>query len=111
MSGVLNPAKKKAHRQVLAARAGYERALARTDAALLVAKSPPLGEPVLITNQAHDAITADLRQAEADLDTAQAAHRAVPTRLPLAEVNPGQQVLDIKPSCSPTPSGWPRSTP
>ena len=93
---VPNPAKKKAHRQVLAARAGYERALARTDAALLDAKSPPLGETVLITNAAHDAITADLRGAEADLDGAQAAHRAVPTRLPLAEVNPGQQVLDIQ---------------
>lgn len=93
---VPNPAKKKAHRQVLAARSAYERALARTDAALLEAKSPPLGEPVLITNQAHDAITADLRQTEADLDTAQAAHRAVPTRLQLGQVNPGQQVLDIQ---------------
>jgi hypothetical protein len=93
---VPNPAKKKAHWQVLAARAGYERALARTDAALLEAKSPPPGEHLLITNQDHDSITADLRQAEADLDGAQAAHRAVPTRLPLAQVNPGQQVLDTQ---------------
>jgi hypothetical protein len=93
---VPNPAKKKAHRQVLAARSAYERTLGRTDAALLEAKSPPPGQPVLITNQAHDAITADLRSAEADLDTAQAAHRAVPTRLSLAEVNPGQQILDIQ---------------
>ena len=93
---VPNPAKKKAHRQVLAARARYERALAATDAALLDAKSPPPGEHLLITNQVHDAITADLRQAEADLDGAQAAHRAVPTRLPLAKVNPGQQVLDTQ---------------
>jgi hypothetical protein len=93
---VPNPAKKKAHRQVLAARSAYERALARTDAALLDAKSPTPGEPVLITNQAHDALTADLRQAETDLDTAQAAHRAIPTRLPLAHVSPGQQVLDIQ---------------
>jgi hypothetical protein len=93
---VPNPAKKKAHRHLLAARAAYERALARTDAALLDAKFAAPGEPVLITNQAHDAITADLRGAEADLDGAQAAHRAVPTRLPLAEVNPGQQVLDTQ---------------
>jgi transposase-like protein len=93
---VPNPVKKKAHRQVLAARAGYQRALARTDAALLDAKSPPPGEHLLITNQDHDAITADLRQAEADLDGAQAAHRAVLTRLPLAKVNPGQQVLDTQ---------------
>jgi transposase-like protein len=93
---VPNPAKKKAHTRLLAARTAYQRALAHTDAALLEAKSPPLGEPVLITNAAHDVITADLRGAEADLDGAQAAHRAVPTRLPLAAVNPGQQVLDIQ---------------
>jgi transposase-like protein len=93
---VPNPAKKKAHRAVLAARAAYERALARTDAALLATHPTAPGEPVLITNQTHDAITADLRQAEADLDGAQAVHRAIPTRLPLAEVNPGQQVLDTQ---------------
>ena len=40
---VPNPAKKKAHKQVLAARARYDRALASTDAALLEAKSPPPG--------------------------------------------------------------------
>ena len=93
---VPNPAKKKAHQRLLAARAGYERALARTDAALLEAFTPPIDEPVLITNAAHDGLTADLRAAEADLDGAQAAHRAVPTRLPLAQVNPGQQVLNIQ---------------
>ncbi len=93
---VPNPAKKKAHQQVLAARAAYERALARTDAALLEAKSPPPGQPVLITNAAHDGLTADLRRARADLDGAQAAHRAIPTRLPLAHVSPGQQVLNIQ---------------
>jgi len=93
---VPNPAKKKAHKRVLAARATYERALARTDAALLEAFTPPPGQAVMITNQAHDAITADLRDAEDDLDGAQAAHRGVPTRLPLAAVNPGQQVLDIQ---------------
>jgi hypothetical protein len=93
---VPNPAKKKAHTRLLAARAAYERALARTDAALLEAKSPPPGQSVLITNQVHDGLTADLRQAEADLDTAQAAHRAIPTRLPLAHVSPGQQVLNTQ---------------
>jgi hypothetical protein len=83
---VPNPEKKKAHQQVLAA----------TDAALLDAVTPPQGESVLITNTDHDQLTAVLRAAEADLDTAQAAHRAVPARLPLAQVNPGQQVLDIQ---------------
>nr|MDQ2710564.1 hypothetical protein [Actinomycetota bacterium] len=93
---VPNPAKKKAHRQVQAARAAYERAQGRTDAALLAAKSPTPGQPVLITNHDHDGLTADLREAQAHLDAAQAAHRAVPTRLPLEQVNPGQQVLDIQ---------------
>jgi hypothetical protein len=93
---VPNPAKKKAHRVVLAARARYDRALAATDAAMLRAVSPPPGESVLITNQAHDGPTADLRDAETALDAAQENHRTVPTRLPLGHVNPGQQVLDVQ---------------
>jgi hypothetical protein len=93
---VPNPAKKKAHRQVLAARARYDRALAATDAALLETVSPPPGVSLLITNADHDRLTTDLRAAESNLDTAQAAHRAIPARLPLAQVNPGQQVLDIQ---------------
>jgi hypothetical protein len=93
---VPNPAKKKAHQQVLAARARYERVLAATDAALLDAVSPPQGQAVLITNADHDKLTADLLAAESNLDAAQATHRAVPARLPLAQVNPGQQVLDIQ---------------
>ncbi len=93
---VPNPAKKKAHHQVLAARARYDRALAATDAAMLAAVSPPTGQTVLITNADHDKLTADLRDAETALDTAQATHRAMPARLPLAQVNPGQQILDIQ---------------
>jgi hypothetical protein len=93
---VPNPAKKKAHQQVMAARARYERTLAATDAALLEAVSPPPGVTVVITNTAHDRLTADLRATESDLDAAQAAHRAIPARLPLGQVNPGQQVLDIQ---------------
>jgi hypothetical protein len=93
---VPNPAKKKAHQQVLAARARYERALAATDAALLDAVSPPQGQAVLITNADHDKLTADLRAAECNLDAAQGAHRAIAARLPLGQVNPGQQVLDIQ---------------
>jgi hypothetical protein len=93
---VPNPAKKKAHQQLLAARARYERALAATDAAMLEAVSPPPGQTLLITNAEHDRLTADLHAAETFLDTAQHAHRAIPARLPLGQVNPGQQVLDIQ---------------
>ena len=93
---VPNPAKKKAHKQVLAARARYDRALAATDAAMLEAKSPPPGQTVLVTNADHDGLTADLHDAGADLDGAQATHRAIPARLHLAQVNPGQQVLDVQ---------------
>jgi hypothetical protein len=93
---VPNHAKKKAHTKVLAARARYDRALAATDAALLDAVTSPPGASVLITNTDHDALTADLRVAEADLDTAQETHRAIPARLPLGQVNPGQQVLDTQ---------------
>jgi hypothetical protein len=92
---VPNPLKKKAHKQLLAARARYDRALAATDAALLDAVSPPPGQAVLITNADHDRLTADLRAAETVLDAAQA-NRAAAARLPLAQVNPGQQVLDIQ---------------
>src|ERR1019366_6760951 len=50
----------------------------------------------LISNQHHDRLTAGLRAAEADLDTAQETHRAIPARLPLGQVAPGQQVLDTQ---------------
>jgi hypothetical protein len=95
---VPNPAKKKAHQQVLTSRARYERALAATDAALLDAVSPPQGQTVLITNADHDKLTADLRAAESNLDTAQGAHRAVPARLPLGQVNPASRSWTSKPS-------------
>ncbi len=91
-----NPAKKEAHKRVLAARARYDRALAATDAALREAVSPPRREAVPITNADHLRLNADLRAAESNLDTAQATHRAASARLPLAQVNPDQQVLDIQ---------------
>src|ERR1019366_8996070 len=63
---------------------------------LRTAFPPPQGQAVLITNADHDKLTADLRAAESNLDTAQHAHRAIPARLPLGQVNPGQQVLDVQ---------------
>ena len=43
-----------------------------------------------------DTINADVHAAQATLDTALDAHQAIPARLPLAEVNPGQQMLDTE---------------
>ena len=93
---VPNPARKHTYQQVLAARAWHEQQAANTNAALLAARSPAPGAPTLLTNQQHDALTADLRAAEAALTAAEAAHDVTPARLPLREVNPGQQVLDVQ---------------
>ena len=41
-------------------------------------------------------INTDVHTAETTLDTVLAAHQALPARLPLAEVHPGQQVLDTE---------------
>lgn len=93
---VPNPARKHTYQQVLAARARHQQQTADTDAALLAARSPAPGTPTLLTNAAHDALTADLRAAEAALTAAEAAHEQTPARLPLRMVNPGQQVLDVQ---------------
>jgi hypothetical protein len=93
---VPNPAKKQTYQRLLAARTRSEHEAAATDAALLAARSPAPGTPALITNQTHDALTADLRAAQAAQAAAQAAHQDTPARLPLGQVNPGQQVLDTQ---------------
>ena len=93
---VPNPARTHTYQQVLAARARHEQQTAATDAALLAARSPAPGTPTLLTNAAHDALTADRRAAESALTAAEAAHEQTPARLPLREVNPGQQVLDVQ---------------
>lgn len=94
---VPNPAKRKAYQSVLAAKTRYGKVLADTDAALLAARIPVPGTAtVLITNTEHNAITADLFAAETALEQAQAAHQAVPARVPLGETAPGQQVLETE---------------
>ncbi len=76
---VPNPAKKKAHRQVLAARPPTSGHWAAPTQLCSQQSPPPRGRPVLITNADHDTLTAGL-------ESAQAAHRAVPTQLSLAQV-------------------------
>jgi hypothetical protein len=63
---------------------------------MLAARSPAPGTPTILTNRVHDAITADLRAAEADLAAAQQTHKTIPTRVPLGQLHPGQQVLDVE---------------
>ena len=93
---VPNPAKARTRADVTAARAHLDRARARADADLLALRSPtPGGDGVTITNAMLKHLTAEVRAAEADLSAAQQANRATPTRLPLAQVNPGQQTLDV----------------
>ena len=93
---VPNPAKKPAYQQVEKARRALHLAETASDAALLDAHSPQPGTSVVLTNEMIDTINADVHAAETALDAALAAHQAIPARLPLAEVNPGQQVLDTE---------------
>ncbi len=93
---VPNPAKTTTRADVAAARAHLAAVRARTDADLLALRTPaPGGDGVTITNAMLEHLTADLRAAEADLKRAQQTNRATPTRLPLSQVNPGQQLLDV----------------
>jgi transposase len=93
---VPNPAKKPAYRDVEKARRALHLADTASDAALLAAHSPKPGTSVVLTNEKINTINADVHTAEHALQTALAAHRAIPARLPLSQVNPGQQVLDTE---------------
>jgi len=94
---VPNPAKKTTRDAVNTARARLDRVQAATDAALLAWRTPQTGQSVVVlTNADHNRITAPLRDAEQALHKAQQVHAGTPARLPLAQVNPGQQVLDTQ---------------
>ncbi|HEX5493581.1 MAG TPA: hypothetical protein VFX70_03275 [Mycobacteriales bacterium] len=93
---VPNPAKKQAQNHVAAARAHYEREVARADATLLQLRSPTSTEPVHISNAEHNRITAGASAAEDALAAAEEHNRHTPARLPLGQVHPGQQVLEVQ---------------
>ena len=93
---VPNPAKKIAYQQVEQARRALHSAETLRDRELLAASCPPPGATTVLTNAMIDTINADMHAAQATLDAALTAHQAIPARLPLAEVNPGQQVLDTE---------------
>jgi transposase-like protein len=93
---VPNPAKKPAYRDVEKARHALHLAETASDAALLAAHSPQPGTSVIVTNQMINTINTDVHTTQSALNAAHAAHQAIPARVPLAEVNPGQQVLDTE---------------
>ncbi len=93
---VPNPAKKPAYRDVENACRALYLAETASDAALLAAHSPQPGTSVVLTNEMLDTINAEVHTTETALDAAIAAHRAIPARIPLSQVNPGQQVLDTE---------------
>ena len=93
---VPNPAKKPAYRDVEKARRALHLAETTSDAALLAAHSPQPGTSVVLTNEMINTINTDVHTAEKTLDAALAAHQAIPARVPLDQVNPGQQILDTE---------------
>lgn len=93
---VPNPAKKPAYQQVEKARRALHLAETLRDRELLAASCPPPGLTTVVTNEMIDTINSDVHTAETVLDAALDAHQAIPARLPLSQVHPGQQVLDTE---------------
>ena len=93
---VPNPAKKTAYAQVENARRALHSAETLRDRDLLAASTPPPGATTVLTNAMINTINTDAHAAEVTLDAALAAHQAIPARLPLSQVNPGQQILDTE---------------
>ncbi|GJF14815.1 hypothetical protein NGTWS1803_28400 [Mycolicibacterium cyprinidarum] len=93
---VPNPAKKIAYAQVEKYRRAMQHAENVADRELLEISSPPPGTRTLLTNEMLNTINADVHATQSTLNAALAAHKQIPARLPLAEVNPGQQVLDTE---------------
>ena len=52
----------------------------------------------MLTNTMINTINTDVHTAQTALEAALTAHQAIPARLPLAQVHPGQQVLDTEPN-------------
>ena len=94
---VPNPAKDKSRQAVLAARTHHEKMNTLADAALLVANTPLDGAgSVLVTNDVINTIHEPVNDAHAAVLKAEDAHQAIPARLPLGQLHPGQQVLDTR---------------
>jgi hypothetical protein len=93
---VPNPAKKLSYQQVEKARHALHCAETLRDHQLLEASCPPPDTTTVLTNPMINTINADVHTAQTELDAAITAHQTTPARLPLAEINPGQQVLNTE---------------
>src|SRR5699024_4868286 len=94
---VPNPAKDHTRKTAQAARQRLDREDARADAQLLAAATPAHGESsAIVTSAMETHILAPVLEAVDELDAAQADDQATPTRLPLKDVRPGQQVLETE---------------
>ncbi len=96
---VPDPARAKAYQKVVAARNAHAEAAAIADINLLELKTPPEGSKELtitVTSAMHNQAMAPLWEAENVLIAAEKAHKKIPAKLRLGDLNPGQQVLDTE---------------
>jgi len=93
---VPNPAKKTSYQQVEKARRAVQHAETVADSELLEISTPPPGIRTVVTNEMINTINANVHATQTTLNAALAAHQVIPARLPLAQVNPGQRVLDTE---------------
>ena len=93
---VPDPAKKTAAAAVKTAKKTLAAAETARQDKLTALRSPAPGTSVMITNQALARLDAPVDTARRDLETAQAAARAIPAKIPLAEHNPDMVKLDTE---------------
>jgi transposase len=93
---VPDPAKKTAAAAVKTARKTLAAAETAREARLAALRSPAPGTATVITNQALARLDAPVDAARRDLQTAQAAARAIPAKIPLSEHNPAMVKLDTE---------------
>ena len=93
---VPNPARKAAAARVRQAETAAQAAEAARDAALLQLRSPAPGQAAWITNQVINALAAPVEAAWRELDEADQAAAAIPSRRPLGELAPDMARLDTE---------------
>jgi transposase len=93
---VPNPARKTAAARVRQAEAAAQAAETARDAALLQLRSPAPGQAAYLTNQMINALAAPVEAAWHELDEAEQAAAAIPSRIPLGTLAPDMIRLDAE---------------